>query len=193
MASRQRHGERGQAPESEGPRADGGQAESSPELEALLTLGNMALTERMAPGGGPADAIAQVGVALRVAPRDPAWSERMVGIVERSDLSAERKDALTERLRWDQVAADDVSRAVAAAFGRDDPEVRAVAIAAVESGGGELVDRLAARIAERHGAVDAPAAAADLVRALTLVRPWWDEEEDESIGAPGDYAAESGG
>jgi hypothetical protein len=150
--------------------------ELSPELSELAALGNQALTERSGLGSDGTEVGERVGLSLRIAPRDAAWTERLLTAVERSGLSAERKEAVTARLRWDQIHADDVQAAIRAAYGTDGPELRSTLIGAVEAGAGPA-EEVARRIADATPVTED--AAVGLVRALSLVRPLWDEEEEE--------------
>ncbi|MEQ1566254.1 MAG: hypothetical protein ABMA64_11500 [Myxococcota bacterium] len=158
-------------------------AEVDPELTEMLARGNQALSQGLeggADGSAETDRAERWATALCVAPRDPAWTEGLVGVIERSALSPERKDAIVSRLRWDQVVSDDVSRAVTAAYGADSAEIRGEALAAVRHGEAGL--RASGLEAHR---------AAELTRALSLIRPWWDEEEEEESQAPGDPATQA--
>ncbi len=145
----------------------------------------------------------RTALSLRVAPRDPAWTERLAGHVQRSNLPEARRDAVLERLRSDQATADDVTSAVTEWLGADGPELRTALVTALNEmqspsaapSSGTLAERAEALVAQevaRQVPDVTPEAAAGLCRSLALlVELVWDEEEEGA--PPGDYAAEESG
>src|SRR5690606_4228070 len=72
-------------------------------------------------------------LALHVEPRDPQRLARFVTLLERSRLPAEQRDALIDRLRDDQAAADAIAATVRGALGVDDPALRDALIRSFEA------------------------------------------------------------
>lgn len=148
----------------------------------------------------PTELADRVGLALRVPPRDAAWSERLSGLVAASHLPTERRTALAERLAADQALADDVAHAVRSWMGADSEAARSDLVRAFDGAAAALASAatgpepelvVADAVAERLGA--SPEAVAGLCRQLgVLLALLWDEEEEEH-GTPGDYAAEESG
>ena len=163
----------------------------APDLE--LDHGNQAASEHIPPV--PADAAARafaerIALALRVPPRDPAWTERLVAVAEGSRLPDARKEQIALRLRADQATADDVVHALRTWLGRDDPELRADLVGSLEAVATGPEDRVPEQVAGRTGLpVDAVRGLCDAL--VLLVAFAWDEEEREAPA--GDYLAEESG
>jgi hypothetical protein len=127
------------------------EAALTPQVDPLLVeqgvLGNAALQERL--GGGLLEAAEQqlgastrsaaatmarqARVALLLHPRPAEEQARLLAIVEGSALSADRKEALVERLTEQQAVALEAQAAVGATLGPIDEESRASWVQALES------------------------------------------------------------
>lgn len=195
--SKQRRGREPGDRESAPPAVEGPRTVVEPELGVERPAPR---TDRLADLAGapePAGRLAdRVGLALRLAPKDAAATERLAGLVARSGLPADRRAAVVERLRGDQAVADAVARAVATWVGGDSEAARsdlvsafdAAATALATAPGGEL--EVAAAVAERTGV--AAEAVAGLCREVGMLLALWFEEDEEEAPA-GDYAAEESG
>jgi hypothetical protein len=196
-----RSGGAGREPTS--PDAEGAGREAvEPELAEALAVGNQAASDRLGSGDEASRAEVRsladrVATALRVAPRDPAATGRLVGLVGRSALPDHRRALIAMRLEGDQSVADRVSEAVARWLGADDPEGRSALVRAFDQpqtslpAEGTAPARLSAQVAAELR-VD-PLRVHGLVQDLALLVAFaWDEEEEE-LGPPGDYAAEESG
>ncbi len=194
-------------------------------------LGNAAIQARMA-GGSVEEAtpfdvvrdtalpmVGRAALALEVEPKG-ALVDRLVAIVEQSELPAERKDAICERLRGDETLATGISEALTRWFGSDGADVRsavsadlsriedALADGRMEAGGWRTPDVL---IAVSPAAFEGTAAAraevliADLARATSSTAGpdamlgfcrdlhlalMWLEEEEEEEDLESDVAPE---
>lgn len=142
-----------------------------------------------------ADLAGRVALALRWPSPDPASVSRWLGLVERSQLPSDRREALAERLRSDLALAERVSAALAAALGRDTEQdrselVRAFDQAASSVGEGAAPSRAVAEAVSAATGHD-PARVEALCASLASWFAWWEEEEEEAL--PGDYAAEESG
>jgi hypothetical protein len=161
-------------------------AEKSPEVgagaestgwEASNDFARQAMTEREAPlsRGDALAAVDRARAALQVFARPDA--ERLVAVLERSNLPADRVDALVDHLRSEVALAGEVSAAIERWFGADSSEIR-----------GEISDGFAALASSPE---DSPFDAADplvgLARQIALLA-YFDEDEEEALLA--DYAAE---
>jgi hypothetical protein len=206
----------------EGPEQRPPQQERPPEREDLLpdaevadlwARGNQAAREQLGAegpsGSSPAreaarSLVERAATALRIVPREAAWTERLVAIVEGSALPPERREVLSMRLRTDQATADEVAAAVATHLGADSEALRQSLLQALEEAGqhassgpepqGTLSDRtegwMAEVTAERAGLPSE--SVRGLLRDLVLLVAFgWDEEEEGPL--PGDYAAEESG
>ncbi len=129
--------------------ATGERSSQQPDVDASMveaaSLGNAALLAGMGAGaeevfGVELDvrdlAMPKVGravLAMEMLPRPTAQTDRMLAIIEGSNLSGERKDLLTDRLERDIDAASDISAAIERAFGEDTAAVRGELISALEA------------------------------------------------------------
>ncbi len=123
------------------PRATKSEVGVDPDLAQQTTLGNQALAASLAVGPSPSEVALDsartladgTALALRVAPRDPAWTSDMVGRIARSALSDARKQAIIQRLQGDQQLADAVGAAVEARVGTDNNALRAVLVSGLDA------------------------------------------------------------
>ena len=192
-----------------------------PSLAEREGLGNAEIQARIA-GGGVESTVASLDVvrdtalplvgrailALQMVARGDEL-ERFVAIVEKSNLPADRKDQIVDRLRSDEAVATSIGDAVAKWFGADGPSVRdgifhdLGAIEAAMLGGAEVDGTW--RVADRDVALSndardgglpgrADAFVGDIARATVQTAPeavrgfchdvhlalmWMDEEEEE--------------
>lgn len=202
--------------------SSGGPESATPEHAGL---GNAAIQARIAGGDTseetPFDvvrdtALPMVGraaIALQVEPRG-AQNERLIDIVQRSDLPQDRKDAIAQRLVHDERLATGIHDAMTKWFGSDGVDVRraveadlgriesALADGRAEGGGwraGDTIVALSTDAREGAAAARAEALIADLARATSAMAGpeamqgfcrdlhlalMWLEEEDEEYLGP---------
>jgi hypothetical protein len=180
----------------------------------LWARGNEAIREQLGAEGPSGQSpvreaaralVERAATALRIVPREAAWTSRLVAIVEGSALPAERRELLSMRLRTDQATADEVAAAVTAHLGADSESLRQALLQALEHAGqhagtgpepppGALADRTEGWMAEitaQHAEKPSESVRGLLRDLVLLVAFGWDEEEENA--PPGDYAAEESG